>query len=117
MNPGVDKPKVSAEVNIRKLENHAKFKNFRQLGIFDTFTVYHERYNINLELTVNKIVYDGLLEQVESIEAGDPKFTFFEEQQNQFSEVMKKVPTKNYNSSFIDYVTKIISGNDGGNVI
>ncbi|MDG6145881.1 phage tail tip lysozyme [Lactococcus formosensis] len=117
MNPGVDKPKVSAEVNIRKLENHAKFKNFRQLGIFDTFTVYHERYNINLELTVNKIVYDGLLEQVESIEAGDPKFTFFEEQQNQFAEVMKKVPTKNYNSSFIDYVTKIISGNDGGNVI
>ena len=117
MNPGVDKPKVSAEVNIRKLENHAKFKNFRQLGIFDTFTVYHERYNINLELTVNKIVYDGLLEQVESIEAGDPKFTFFEEQQNQFAEVMKKVPTKSYNSSFIDYVTKIISGNDGGNVI
>lgn len=117
MNPGVDKPKVSAEVNIRKLENHAKFKNFRQLGVFDTFTVYHERYNINLELTVNKVVYDGLLEQVESIEAGDPKFTFFEEQQNQFSEVMKKVPTKNYNSSFIDYVTKIISGNDGGNVI
>ncbi|MFK4956718.1 phage tail spike protein [Lactococcus garvieae] len=117
MNSGVDKPKVSAEVSIRKLENHAKFKNFRQLGVFDTFTVYHERYNINLELTVNKIVYDGLLEQVESIEAGDPKFTFFEEQQNQFSEVMKKVPTKNYNSSFIDYVTKIISGNDGGNVI
>ncbi|WP_270321452.1 phage tail spike protein [Lactococcus petauri] len=117
MNPGVDKPKVSAEVNIRKLENHAKFKNFRQLGVFDTFTVYHERYNINLELTVNKVVYDGLLEQVESIEAGDPKFTFFEEQQNQFSEVMKKVPKKNYNSSFIDYVTKIISGNDGGNVI
>ena len=117
MNPGVDKPKVSAEVNIRKLENHAKFKNFRQLGVFDTFTVYHERYNINLELTVNKVVYDGLLEQVESIEAGDPKFTFFEEQQNQFSEVMKKLPTKNYNSSFIDYVTKIISGNDGGNVI
>uniref|UniRef100_UPI00359C44CB phage tail spike protein n=1 Tax=Lactococcus garvieae TaxID=1363 RepID=UPI00359C44CB len=117
MNPGVDKPKVSAEVNVRKLENHAKFKNFRQLGVFDTFTVYHERYDINLELTVNKIVYDGLLEQVESIEAGDPKFTFFEEQHNQFTEVLKKIPSKNYSSSFIDYVTKIISGNDGGNVI
>ncbi|MGO2934783.1 MAG: phage tail spike protein [Lactococcus cremoris] len=117
MNAGVDKPKVSAEVNIRKLDNQAKFKNFRQLGIFDSFTVFHERYNINLEMTVNKVVYDGLLEQIESIEAGDPKFTFFEEQQNQFTEVMKKVPTKQYNSVFTDYVTKIISGNDGGNVI
>lgn len=117
MNSGVDKPKVSAEVNIRKLDNQAKFKNFRQLGIFDSFTVFHERYNINLEMTVNKVVYDGLLEQIESIEAGDPKFTFFEEQQNQFTEVMKKVPTKQYNSVFTDYVTKIISGNDGGNVI
>lgn len=117
MNSGVDKPKVSAEVNIRKLDNQAKFKNFRQLGIFDSFTVFHERYNINLEMTVNKVVYDGLLEQIESIEAGDPKFTFFEEQQNQFTEVMKKVPTKQYSSVFTDYVTKIISGNDGGNVI
>ncbi|WP_461217406.1 phage tail spike protein [Lactococcus cremoris] len=117
MNAGVDKPKVSAEVNIRKLDNQAKFKNFRQLGIFDSFTVFHERYNINLEMTVNKVVYDGLLEQIESIEAGDPKFTFFEEQQNQFTEVMKKVPTKKYSSVFTDYVTKIISGNDGGNVI
>lgn len=117
MNAGVDKPKVSAEVNIRKLDNQAKFKNFRQLGIFDSFTVFHERYNINLEMTVNKVVYDGLLEQIEAIEAGDPKFTFFEEQQNQFTEVMKKVPTKQYSSVFTDYVTKIISGNDGGNVI
>lgn len=117
MNAGVDKPKVSAEVNIRKLDNHAKFKNFRQLGIFDSFTVFHERYSINLEMTVNKVVYDGLLGQIESIEAGDPKFTFFEEQQNQFTEVMKKVPTKQYSSVFTDYVTKIISGNDGGNVI
>ncbi|MEI3632067.1 peptidoglycan DD-metalloendopeptidase family protein [Lactococcus lactis subsp. lactis] len=117
MNAGVDKPKVSAEVNVRKLDNQAKFKNFRQLGIFDSFTVFHERYNINLEMTVNKVVYDGLLEQIESIEAGDPKFTFFEEQQNQFTEVMKKVPTKQYSSVFTDYVTKIISGNDGGNVI
>ena len=117
MNSSVEKPKVSAEVNIRKLDNHAKFKNFRQLGIFDSFTVFHERYNINLEMTVNKVVYDGLLEQIEAIEAGDPKFTFFEEQQNQFTEVMKKVPTKQYSSIFTDYVTKIISGNDGGNVI
>ena len=45
MNAGVDKPKASAEVNIRKLDNHAKFKNFRQLGIFDSFTVFHEVLN------------------------------------------------------------------------
>lgn len=117
MNRGVDKPKVSADVEIRKLENNKKFAGFRKLGLFDTFTVYHERYNIDLELTVNKIEYDALSERVQSITAGDPKFTFFEQQESQFTEVMKKVPTKSYNSVFIDYVTQIISGNDGGNVI
>lgn len=117
MNRGVDKPKVSADVEIRKLENNKKFAGFRELGLFDTFTVYHERYNIDLELTVNKIEYDALSERVQSITAGDPKFTFFEQQESQFTEVMKKVPTKSYNSVFIDYVTQIISGNDGGNVI
>lgn len=117
MNRGVDKPKVSADVEIRKLENNKKFAGFRELGLFDTFTVYHERYNIDLELTVNKIEYDALSERVQSITAGDPKFTFFEQQESQFTEVMKKVPTKSYNSVFIDYVTRIISGNDGGNVI
>lgn len=117
MNRGMDKPKVNADVEIRKLENNKKFAGFRELGLFDTFTVYHERYNIDLELTVNKIEYDALSERVQSITAGDPKFTFFEQQESQFTEVMKKVPTKSYNSVFIDYVTQIISGNDGGNVI
>lgn len=117
MNKGIDKPKASADVEIKKLENNDKFASFRELGLFDTFTVYHERYNIDLELTVNKIVYDSLSEKIESITAGDPKFTFFEQQENQFTEIMKKVPTKTYNSAFINYVTEIISGNDGGHVI
>ncbi len=117
INKGVDKPKVSAEVDIRQLMNNKKFAKFRQLGLFDTFTLYHEKYNIDLELTVNKIVYDSLSENITTITAGDPKFTFFEQQESQFAEVMKKIPTKMYNSVFIDYVTKIISGNDGGNVI
>lgn len=117
MNKGVDKPKVSAEVEIKKLDSNSKFADFLKLGLFDTFTVFHERYNIDLEMTVNKIVYDALSEKTESITAGDPKFTFFEEQESQFTEVMKKIPSKTYNSAFIDYVTEIISGNDGGHVI
>lgn len=117
MNKGIDKPKVSAEVELKKLDDNNRFKDFRKLGLFDTFTVFHERYRINLTLTVNKITYDALNEQIEKIEAGDPKFTFFEQQQSDFSEVMKQVPTKSYSSVFIDYVTQIISGNDGGNVI
>lgn len=117
MNKGVDKPKVSADVEIKKLGKNSKFADFLKLGLFDTFTVFHERYNIDLEMTVNKIVYNALSEKTESISAGDPKFTFFEEQESQFTEVMKKIPSKTYNSAFIDYVTEIISGNDGGNVI
>lgn len=79
LNPNCDKPKVSIELNIRKMEDSAlakRFKSFRTIGLFDTFDVFHERYNIKITAQVTKIVYDSLAERVESLEAGDTKYTF-----------------------------------------
>lgn len=120
MNPGVDKPRVNISVDILKLdtsEKAKKFKGFRRLNLCDTFSIYHERFKINLSAKVIAVEYDSLAEKVVKLTAGDAKYTFFEEQKNELTEVFKKVPTKSYASVFIDYVTEIISGNDGGHVI
>ena len=120
MNPGVDKPKINISADIVKLdtsEKNKKFKEFRKLNLCDTFSVFHERYKINLSAKVIAIEYDSLSEKVIKLTAGDAKYTFFEEQKQELTEVFKKVPTKSYASVFIDYVTQIISGNDGGHVI
>ncbi|MBO1083577.1 phage tail spike protein [Enterococcus faecalis] len=120
LNPNCDKPKVSIELNIRKMEDSAlakRFKSFRTIGLFDTFNVFHERYNIKITAQVTKIVYDSLAERVESLEAGDTKYTFFEKQKQEIAETLKGYTGKQYASNFIDVVTNIISGNDGGHVI
>lgn len=120
MNPGVDKPKVNISVDILKLDTSGKaykFKDFRKLCLCDTFSIFHERFKINLSAKVIAVEYDSLAEKVIKLTAGDAKYTFFEEQKNELTEVFKKVPTKSYASVFIDYVTEIISGNDGGHVI
>lgn len=120
MNPGVDKPKINISIDLIKLDisdKAKKFKDFRKLFLCDTFSIYHERYEIDLSAKVIAIEYDSLSEKVTKLTAGDAKYTFFEEQKHELTEVFKKVPTKSYASVFIDYVTQIISGNDGGHVI
>ncbi len=120
MNPGVDKPKVNISIDLIKLDTSdkaKKFKDFRKLCLCDTFSIFHERYEIDLSAKVIAIEYDSLSEKVTKLTAGDAKYTFFEEQKHELTEVFKKVPTKSYASVFIDYVTQIISGNDGGHVV
>ncbi|MGM0284895.1 MULTISPECIES: phage tail spike protein [unclassified Enterococcus] len=120
MNPNCDQPNISIELNIRKMEDSAlakKFKKFREVGLFDTFDVYHERFNIKITAQITKVVFDSLSERVESLEAGDTKYTFFEKQKQEISETLKGFTGKQYASNFIDVVTSIISGNDGGHVI
>ncbi|EME3511232.1 phage tail protein [Enterococcus faecium] len=120
MNPNSDQPNISIELNIRKMEDTAlakRFKKFREVGLFDTFDIFHERFQINITAQITKVVYDSLSEQVDSLEAGDTKYTFFEKQRQELSDTLKGYSGKKYSSDFIDVVTNIISGNDGGHVI
>ncbi|NTK37771.1 phage tail protein [Enterococcus faecium] len=120
INPNCDQPNVSIELNIRKMEDTVlakRFKKFREVGLFDTFDIFHERFKINITAQITKVVYDSLSERVESLEAGDTKYTFFEKQKQEISDTLKGYTGKKYASDFIDVVTNIISGNDGGHVI
>ncbi|QNG04586.1 peptidoglycan DD-metalloendopeptidase family protein [Enterococcus hirae] len=120
INPNCDQPNISIELNIRKMEDTAlakRFKKFREVGLFDTFDIFHERFKINLTAQITKVIYDSLNERVESLEAGDTQYTFFEKQKQEISNTLKGYTGKKYASDFIDVVTNIISGNDGGHVI
>ncbi|THE11757.1 hypothetical protein E1H99_08165 [Enterococcus hirae] len=120
MNPNSDQPNISIELNIRKMEDTVlskRFQKFREVGLFDTFDIFHERFKINITAQITKVVYDALSERVESLEAGDTKYTFFEKQKQEISDTLKGYTGKKYASDFIDVVTNIISGNDGGHVI
>lgn len=120
MNPNCDQPNVTIELNIRKMEDTVlskRFQKFREVGLFDTFDIFHERFKINITAQITKVVYDALSERVESLEAGDTKYTFFEKQKQEISDTLKGYTGKKYASDFIDVVTNIISGNDGGHVI
>ncbi|OJG96798.1 peptidase, M23 family [Enterococcus termitis] len=119
MNPGVDKPSCQLKVNIRKLEENSKtkkFADFRKLCLCDTFTVVHQKTKVDITAKVRSIKYDSLLEKVVEISAGDERFTFFEDQVKKLEETMKAMPTKQYASSFVDYITDLINGVDGGAV-
>lgn len=120
MNPNCDQPNVTIELNIRKMEDTVlskRFQKFREVGLFDTFDIFHERFKINITAQITKVVYNALSERVESLEAGDTKYTFFEKQKQEISDTLKGYTGKKYASDFIDVVTNIISGNDGGHVI
>ncbi|EOF57256.1 phage minor structural protein [Enterococcus hirae EnGen0127] len=120
INPNCDQPNISIELNIRKMEDTAlakRFKKFREVGLFDTFDIFHERFKINITDQITKVIYDSLNERVESLEAGDTQYTFFEKQKQEISNTLKGYTGKKYASDFIDVVTNIISGNDGGHVI
>ncbi|GGC87979.1 hypothetical protein GCM10011573_17000 [Enterococcus wangshanyuanii] len=119
MNPGVDKPSCQLKVNVRKLEENSKtkkFASFRKLSLCDTFTVIHQKTKVDITAKVRSIKYDSLLEKVVEISAGDERFTFFEDQVKKLEETMKTMPTKQYASSFVDYITDLINGVDGGAV-
>lgn len=120
INPGCDKPKVNLDVELVKLtdtEEAKEFAKLRNYGLFDTFTVYHKRYKINLDSKVVGIVYDSLAEKTKKITAGDSQIAFYQQQSNDVQEELKKYATNSYMSKFSDYVSDMITGNIGGHVV
>lgn len=120
LNPGIDLPKCTIKANISQIQESSKtgkFEELRKIGLCDTVTIYYKRFDIKITAKVNKIRYNSLLEQVEEFTAGSEQYTFFQAQNNQITETLKQIPNKQYASTFIEVVTQIISGNDGGNVV
>lgn len=118
--PGSDKPKVSIELEIEKLTDSEEAKEFakmRNYNLFDTFTVYHKFYDIDIQTKVTGIVYDALAEKTIKITAGDIQVAFYKQQSQDFQEVIKTLTKKDYMSNFIDYITDLINGVKGGSIL
>ena len=118
--PGSDKPKVSIELEIEKLTDSEEAKEFakmRNYNLFDTFTVYHKFYDIDIQTKVTGIVYDALAEKTIKITAGDIQVVFYKQQSHDFQEAIKTLTKKDYMSNFIDYITDLINGVKGGSIL
>lgn len=119
-NPGIDKPKISIELAIDKLTDSEEAKEFARLrnyGLFDTFSVYHKLYDIYVDAKITEVVYDSLNEKTKKIVAGDAKLTFYQQQNNELRETIKSLTKKGYMSEFVDYITDLINGVEGGSVL
>jgi murein DD-endopeptidase MepM/ murein hydrolase activator NlpD len=119
-NVGVDKPKVSIELEIEKLtdsEEAKEFERLRNYGLFDTFSVYHKLYDIYVEAKITEVTYDSLNEKTKKIRAGDAQIAFYKQQNNELQETIKTLTKKGYMSEFVDYVTNLINGVEGGSVL
>lgn len=122
INPGCDKPKISITIEFDKLTDSEEAKEFariRNYGLFDTFHVYHSKYDIYLESKVSGVVYDTLTEKTKTLIAGDAQVAFYQKQTNEFQEKLKEYATNTYMSGFTDYVSSMItgSGQAGGHVV
>lgn len=120
INLGSDKPKISIELEVEKLTDSEEAKEFakiRNYGLFDTFSVYHKLYDIHIETKINSVVYDSLTEKNKKIYAGDAQMAFYTKQSYELQETIKTLTKKGYMSEFVDYVTNLINGVEGGSVL
>lgn len=120
INPGSDKPKISIELEVEKLtdsEEAKEFSKIRNYGLFDTFSVYHKLYDIHIDTKINSVVYDSLSEKNKRINCGDAQMAFYTKQSYELQETIKTLTKKGYMSEFVDYVTNLINGVEGGSVL
>lgn len=120
INPGSDKPKISIELEIEKLTDSEEAKEFAKIknyGLFDTFLVYHRLYDIHIDTKITSVVYDSLTEKNKKIYAGDAQMAFYTKQNYELQETIKTLTKKGYMSEFVDYVTNLINGVEGGSVL
>ncbi|WP_230203973.1 phage tail tip lysozyme, partial [Enterococcus faecium] len=100
-------------------EEAKEFAKIRNYGLFDTFKIYHKKYNIYLESKVSGLQYDSLSEKTLKLEAGDIQVAFYQQQAVTIQDKLKDYATNNYMSDFNDYVSSMITGQGsaGGYVV
>jgi len=103
-NPGSDKPKITSTIDLLLLsdsDEYAKYKNLEHISLTDTVEVYVEQFDVDIEIKVNKLVYDSLKEQVRKIEAGSARYTMYSDVQKTYQDQVDKVK---------EYISTVESG-------
>jgi len=94
---GIDKPSMSAAVDMQDLSDSSEYKRFKSLEhiqLCDTVTVYSKKHKVNLTAKVTKITFDTLLEKNVSLELGSIRTSLTESIKQGYTETIKDVKTE-----------------------
>ena len=76
MYPGCDKPKITTDIDLIQLSDGSEYERFKQLehiSLTDTINIWVEKFNIDVEVKIVKLTYNGLSERVTKLIAGTMK--------------------------------------------
>ena len=96
-NNGVDKPSVNVRMGLVELSDsseYEKFKDFENVELFDTVTVYSKQYDINIETKITTVVYDSLTGKNISLEMGSYRTGLIESTERTYMELIGEKEAK-----------------------
>ena len=94
---GIDKPSMSATVDMQDLSDSSEYKMFKSLEhiqLCDTVTVYSKKHNVNLTAKVTKIIFDTLLEKNVSLELGSIRTSLTDSIKQGYTDTIQDVKTE-----------------------
>ena len=90
-NNGVDKPSVNVSMGLVELSDsseYEKFKDFENVELFDTVTVYSKQYDIHIETKITTVEYDSLAGKNISLEMGSYRTGLIESTERTYMELI-----------------------------
>lgn len=93
-NPGSDEPSVQITVDMVELADSSdweKFKNLETIQVSDTVDVYVKKFNVDVEVSIQTIVYDSIGERVINIVAGNPRNNLTDSITKSYKKVTKEL--------------------------
>lgn len=96
-NNGVDKPNVNVSMGLVELSDsseYEKFKDFENVELFDTVTVYSKQYDIHIETKITTVVYDSLTGKNISLEMGSYRTGLIEDTERTYMELIGEKEAK-----------------------
>lgn len=109
-------PKVNLDVSFVQLEQSDEYKGMALLdrvSLCDEVNIYFDKLGVNATAKAIKIVYNSLLDRIESVELGDSRTKFTDTVLKQ-EQAVENVLDRNDVASMIDQLTAQILGANGG---
>lgn len=112
-------PSVNLDVSFAQLEQSDEYKGMallERVSLCDTVNVFFEKLGVNATAKAIKVVYNVLLDRIESIELGDARRTNLTDSILAQETKIEEMPSVNDLSAMVEQLTSDILGADGGAV-
>jgi phage minor structural protein len=103
-NPGADEPKIEIKTNMLQLSDSPeweKYKDLERIQVTDTVDVYVKKFNADVEVTIQSIMYDSINERVIEITAGTVRNNLVREVSRPYESKIKELE---------EYVSEVENG-------